>query len=322
MRYTVQNGIHIVEAPVSDFKIVMCDAKKKSAYSKNYCNAGFFGVFHEAGTAFTLPVGHVVCDFAASNKWVRYYCQERGEFITQSKYQFDCSKFAYNNPLCGKKVSTLVIAGGSATIMDMSSLPDGLEYAISGVPIMRDGADVKFDSYVTGQGWDGSTLYGTWHIFVGLKQDGKTIYVLGMRTTSGNMIKSAEAFRKFKSLGMRDVIKLDGGGSFHLNVNGKAVASTLENRRINTIITFGDPSGGARTNPYPVPTVTLRQGNGNKEGNMWLQWQLNFLGYPCDVDGSFGPATKKQVVSFQAKRGLATDGSVGPATRQALLTTF
>lgn len=322
MRYVVRNGIHIVEVPAQDFKIVMRDTNKKSACAANYCNAGFFGVYNEGNSTFTLPVGHVVCDFDASSKWTKHYCKERGQFVSQNKYQFDCSKLAYNNPFCGKKVSTLAIFGSSATIMDTSSLPDGLDYAISGVPIMRDGADVKFDSYVKSQGWYGSTLYGTWHIFVGLKQDGKVIYVMGMKTTSGNMIKSAEAFRKFKSLGMRDVIKLDGGGSFILNVNGKAVASTLENRRINTIITFCESSGGAGSNPYPVPTVTLRQWNGNKEGNMWLQWQLNFLGYHCDVDGSFGPATKRQVVSFQAKRGLVTDGSVGPDTRQALLTTF
>lgn len=322
MRYTVQDGIHIIEVPVSDFKIVMCDEKKKSAHSKNYCNAGFFGVYHESGTEFTLPVGHVVCDFSASNKLVRNYCKERGQFTGQNKYQFDCSKFAYNNQFYGEKVSTLAVFGGSATIMDTASLPDGLDYAISGVPVMRNGADVKFETYVKTQGWDGSTLYGTWHVFVGLKQDNRVIYVMGMKTKTWNMVKSAEAFKKFKALGMRDVIKLDGGGSFLLNVDGKVVASTFENRRINTIITFGESSVAEDTNPYPVPTVTLRQGNRNKECNMWLQWQLNFFGYPCDVDGSFGPATKKQVVSFQAKRGLETDGSVGPATRRALLTTF
>lgn len=319
MRYTVKDGIHIVEVPAQDFKIIMCNEKKKSASAENYCNAGFFAAYREAGTAFTLPVGHVICDFNASNQWVRYYCKQQGEFTSQNKYKFDCSKFDYNNPFCGKKVSTLAVFGGSATIMDTASLPDGLDYAISGVPIMRDGEDVKFDSYVRGQGWDGSTLYGTWHIFVGLKQDGKVIYVMGMKTTSGNMIKSAEAFRKFKALGMRDVIKLDGGGSFIMNVNGKAVASTLENRRINTIITFGKEQEHDGKNPYQVPSVTLRHGNGNTEGNRWLQWQLNYLGYPCSIDGSFGPATKKQVIAFQAKRGLATDGSVGPATRKALL---
>lgn len=240
MKYYKSNGIHIVEVPVSDFSIVMCDKRKKYADTKNYCNAGFFATFKEGGTVFTLPVGHLICDFEASNKWVKFYCEQRGKFIND-KYQFDSGKWSHQNSLYGKAVSTLIVKDGVASIEDIKNLPfnsSNIDYAISGIPIMRNGADVKFATYVRGQGWDGSPLYATWHIFIGLKNDGKTLYIMGMKTNTGNMILSAEAFRKFRALGMKDVIKLDGGGSYHMNVNGRAVSSTSENRLINTIICF------------------------------------------------------------------------------------
>jgi murein L,D-transpeptidase YcbB/YkuD len=147
---------------------------------------------------------------------------------------------------------------------------------------------------------------------------------MGMKTKTSNMILSAEAYKKFKIIGMHDVIKLDGGGSFHINVNGKAVASTLENRLINTIICFdGEEKESTNKtedkNPYPVPTIALKQGNPYTSFNKWLQWQLSYLGFKCDIDGSFGSITKKQVLAFQKSRGLAQDGSVGSITRKALL---
>jgi hypothetical protein len=67
MKYYVTNNIHIVEIPVEDFSIVMNDSKKKTAAAKNFANAGFFASYKEGGTIFTLPVGHIICDFKASN---------------------------------------------------------------------------------------------------------------------------------------------------------------------------------------------------------------------------------------------------------------
>ena len=50
----------------------------------------------------------------------------------------------------------------------------------------------------------------------------------------------------------------------------------------------------------------------------WLQNRLNELGYTLDVDGSFGPATRKAVKDFQKKKHLSVDGYVGSATYKAL----
>lgn len=88
MKYTTLNGIHIVEVPVSDFRIVMVDERKKNTGRINLCNAGFFQNFDEGKTAFTLPVGHVVADFAASCSWVGHYCKVRGS-VSGGKVSFD-----------------------------------------------------------------------------------------------------------------------------------------------------------------------------------------------------------------------------------------
>jgi len=310
MQYIKTNGIHIVDIPVGDFKIVMVDTKKKTAAESNYVNAGFFGVYKGSNGNFTLPVGHLVCDFDAPAETERY-CEERGKFVGK-KYYFNSSTFSYMNQLYRKAVSTLVVANGKAYIDEITDLPD-CDYAVAGIPVMRGGKDVSFAADVKTQGWDSSPLYATWHTLVGLKADRSKVYVIALRTYTANMVASAEAYKKLKKLGFVDVIKLDGGGSFILDVNGQAVASTSENRRINTIIVFGDGK-----NPYPVPAVTLRRGNSYTQYNKWLQWQLNTLGFKCEVDGSFGPNTERRVKNFQESKGLEKDGSVGPLTRAAL----
>ena len=314
MKYYVQNSIHIVEVPVRDFKIVMCNKAKKTAAKQNYCTGGFFAPFKEDGVKFTLPVGQLICDYETTSPYVEKYCAQRGIF-KDGKYSFNGIGFKPHEQFYGKTVTTFYVSDGKAYVEDMDRLPENADYAISGIPVMRNGKDVKFKNYVLDQGWEASSLYGTWHTFVGLKDDSNTVYVIGMKTISGNLIATAEAYEKFKKLGFKEVIKLDGGGSYVMNVNGKACGSTLENRVINTIITFE----GKSENPYQVPTVALQKGNKNKEFNRWLQWQLNDLGYFCDVDGSFGNATLRQVLAFQKDRGLVQDGSVGPATRAALL---
>lgn len=53
----------------------------------------------------------------------------------------------------------------------------------------------------------------------------------------------------------------------------------------------------------------------------WLQTRLKELGISVGkygVDGSFGPDTKKAVISFQKKKGLNPDGIVGQYTYKAL----
>lgn len=233
-KYEVKNGIHIVETPAKDFRVLMVDRQKNIAELSNYANAGFFGVWN--AEKFTLPVGNTVCDYYALSEETKKACQDRGVF-NGNKYTFDSGKFQYCNQFYGKKVSTFYVDNGIAHIEDLLH-PPKCDYCLVGVPIIRNGKDVKFYTYVTGQGWDASPLYATWHTFLGIKDDPTKVYIIGMRTYKANCIYSAEAFKKLSVLGFKDVVKLDGGGSMLLKVNGKAVAKTSENRRINTIITF------------------------------------------------------------------------------------
>ena len=250
MEYRVINNVHVVSCPVDDFAIKVVDAPKKSAWSDNYCNAGFFsGPYYEKNPyeRLTLPVCNLKADYCintTTKPWSKHYADERGKF-TGSKWEFNSYTWkVMNGNFPGKTTLNLVVYQGKASIVEMKNVNDRpADYVIGGVPLMVNGADVKFDPYVKSQGWDGSTLYATKHIMLGVNRNKPTvIYIMGWKSTSGNMITSAEAYRKLTSLGLglTDVIKVDGGGSYHLKVNGKVVDSiSTENRQINNIITFG-----------------------------------------------------------------------------------
>jgi len=71
--------------------------------------------------------------------------------------------------------------------------------------------------------------------------------------------------------------------------------------------------------PYSMPATAKKRGS-RGEGVKWIQWHLVKRGFLPEggVDGSFGPATEKAVLAFQASMGLEQDGICGPATRRAL----
>lgn len=64
---------------------------------------------------------------------------------------------------------------------------------------------------------------------------------------------------------------------------------------------------------------TLRIGDHGKEVK-WLQQKLKDRGYyTYNIDGIFGPITKRAVTSFEKDNGLHPDGIAGPKTHEALL---
>lgn len=300
MSYTKRGSVHVVEVPAKDFAVRLVDRAKKTAYSGNYCNAGFFGNYNEGRDRFTLPVGHTVAAMATDNKWVNHYCAQRGKVSG--------GKLVYAEP--GRTETTLFVRGGKADMGELSAPPEGCAYAIAGVPVLRQGKAVSW-AEARAQGWEASSLYATWHIFAGYGQDRSKITVVALRTTTGNLISSGEGAKKLAVLGLREAIKLDGGGSTILRVGGKTPVCTAGNRRICTVLTFGG-------NPYAAPTKTLVKGN-RGESVRWLQWELNDRGFACAIDGSFGPGTKEALTAYQVSAGLVPDGSCGPATRKALM---
>ena len=300
MKYIKRGNTHVVEVPVRDFAVRLVDKAKKTAYSGNYCNAGFFGNYNEGRDKFTLPVGHTVAAMATDNKWVNHYCAQRGEVSG--------GKLVYAEP--GRTETTLFVRGGKADMGELSAPPEGCAYAIAGVPVLRQGKAVSWAT-AKAQGWEASSLYATWHIFAGYGQDRSKVTVVALRTTTGNLISSGEGAKKLAALGLREGIKVDGGGSTIFKLGGKTLVSTAGNRRLCTIFTFGG-------NHYPAPTRMLTKGK-RGEDVRWLQWELNDRGFACAVDGSFGPGTKEALMAYQVSAGLAPDGSCGPATRKALL---
>lgn len=73
-------------------------------------------------------------------------------------------------------------------------------------------------------------------------------------------------------------------------------------------------------NPYQVPTYTLYRYRIGMRADyvMWLQWELNQMGYGLIVDGKFGRATDIALRDAQRHVGLTVDGKCGPATRAKL----
>lgn len=76
---------------------------------------------------------------------------------------------------------------------------------------------------------------------------------------------------------------------------------------------FKGASGGAVKAASDDEITTLRMGMSGSEVSL-LQEKLRKIGYALNVDGDFGPATKRAVMSFQHDYSLAEDGIVGPLT--------
>lgn len=234
--YACTNGVHIVSIPAAQFRVCMVDAPKDDLPA-DCANAGFFATYHEQGDEFTLPVAHLICDYDAASQWTKKYCQERGSFDGE-KFLFDSAGWSYQNPFCGKAVSTLIVREGKAEVVESVTLPEA-DYAVSGVPIIRAGRAADWEADALPQGWEASNVRPTWHTFVGLNGDGR-VYVMGWKSESTNLVSSGEAYQLFSALGFTDVLKLDGGGSFCFSARGEG-DRTQENRRINTVIPFFFP---------------------------------------------------------------------------------
>ena len=235
-KYYVDNGIHFVEIPINNFKIQYWDKPKKNSSPSSCFNLGYFGVFSDGGTTFTLPVANLVADINEKDvsPVALKYLKERE--VKNGKLRFYCSQNS-GAQFKNKAVSTLVLDDKGAHIAQYNKLPSNVKYAVSGAPIVVDGKDPSWSSYVSKEGWDSSIARATWHGFLALKENSK-IYYIAMQTTSSNCFISSEVYNRLNKYGFADIIKIDSGGSFIFNYNGKMIASTSENRKVNNIGVF------------------------------------------------------------------------------------
>ena len=204
--YTL-NNVHVQVIDTWNFKIEDADARKRNIRLDNYANAGFFATLDSGET---IPVGNLVID---------------GHIITDAKNQAAWLSTAR------KAQTTLVVHNDNTAEFvktdDMMTVP-AVKYAVSGVPIIRNGYKVSMDE-IKSEGYSGAELYDTWHGFIGIRAN-RLVYVAA-KLDFELMVYLLEV------LGIRDAIKLDGGGSFILH-NGGFEAATAENRRINNVISW------------------------------------------------------------------------------------
>lgn len=225
-----KDGITYTRA--KDFAIIYHDKDKRKGGVKRYINGGFFANYRsEDGEVYTLPVANLACDIkeipaaAKGNLYEHVY----GNHLVYGTADNATKQFA------GKKVSTLLVPySGKPTIERVDKIPSGIKYAVSGVPVVIEKKPVDM-TYVNAEGWDGSTTYGTSRNMLGIRNG--EIWVLTLKTTTANYIKSGEIWKKLQGEGFEDVIALDGGGSY-IRVEGITRRSTGGSRAVNNIIAF------------------------------------------------------------------------------------
>lgn len=228
------NGFTVERA--KDFSILYWDAGKKDNSEESYINGGFFAWYKEGNSDFTLPVGNLVCDVKPGtipNSALPYLTPYIG--LTDRKLRYGTMNNA-SAQFKGKAVTTLVLPHtGTPYVRELAAPPSTARYAISGVPVIRNGEDVSYNNFVRPQGWDTSCFYATSRNFIGLKGD--ALWIVSGATKTENYLSSSEVYDKLKPFGFTDLIALDGGGSYYHRSGGKASAFS-GNRDVNNLILF------------------------------------------------------------------------------------
>lgn len=226
------NG-YTIERAVT-FSVRYWDKSKRAGTYPTYINGGFFGPFAENGENFTLPVGNLVCDIdlGAVPQIAKKYLENH---VKQGKLRWGVNNNA-GVQFLGKSVTTFVWPrSGSPYMKEMIAAPDDCLYAISGIPVIRDGVDVSYNGFVKPQGWDASPFYATTRNFIGLK-DGEVYIVNGTSKTS-NFVASSEVYDALKTFGFEQLCALDGGGSVYHKYKGKADFIWTD-RQVNNLVLY------------------------------------------------------------------------------------
>ena len=227
------NGYTVERA--KDFRIVYWDKSKKKGTAESYINGGFFGNFKEGTVPFTLPTGNLVCDVTWDSCLKNCASDYWQPFDKNGKFRYGTADNA-SGQFKGKAVTTFVLPqNGTPYVNEMTAPPADCRYAISGIPVIRDGADVSYSRFVKPQGWDASPFYATSRNFIGLK--GSEIYIVSGTSKTENFVATSEVYEKLKSFGFDELVAEDGGGSYYHKYKGKADA-VWGDRDVNNIILY------------------------------------------------------------------------------------
>ena len=220
-------------------RLVYLDAAKNRIPGENACNADFFGNYRRNKTVYTLPRGNLVCDLG-TYRVPEDAAQDLAQHIRAGKLRYGADVNAADSQFLGKNVSTLVIpATGKPYVEDLAKAPLDANYAVSGVPCVRNGDDVDWHAYVTKQVWPADTVRNAYHNWLGVR-DGEVWLITGKSAArSGNMIYGMWFWDLVKDEGFDDVIKLDGGGSYFCRIGGKLMPGSSGTRQINAYFTWG-----------------------------------------------------------------------------------
>lgn len=229
--YTL-NGFTVVEFPACDFKLTWHDKPKLTAKHDVCFNVGFFARYPDDGI--TLPVANICMDAdgltTPAKKYILEWTNNKG--LANGKIKMSCNENG-SKQFYGKKVSTFIIdSKNKASFVECNSLPSDCKYAVSGMPVIRNGADVSWKEFVLPQGWGTDTIRATSRNFIGSRGD--KLYLISGATTTANYISQSEVYTKLKDLKLDHLLGYDGGGSFMCTVGGKTT-NTSENRQVNNI---------------------------------------------------------------------------------------
>ena len=213
VRYLKEDNLHIVIIPKSKFKIIEWNKAKRTTSIKNYANGGFFA----SGKTTTEAMGNLVVE----SKVVSETCNSYGN-------------------LAGHKLHTFFIDSNDNLGCEVTDKMTGknYKYAISGIPVTLNGQDVSWSKIVSKQGWTGGELYNTKHMC--LSWDADNVYLIGIetKTKKGAYDTISEIWKRLKKYNFDIVLKLDGGGSTILDINGKNVFVSSGDRKVHNLIGF------------------------------------------------------------------------------------
>ena len=226
------NGYTIERA--SDFSVVYWDKNKKKGTANSYINGGFFAPFAESGVNFTLPVGNLVADIDIASVPV-VSAKYLNRHVVGKKLIWGVNDNA-GQQFGGRRVTTFILPrSGSPYMAEVTAPPSDCRYAISGIPVIRDGVDVSYKNFVLPQGWDSSPFYATSRNFIGIK--GTAIYIVSGASKTDNFVAKSEVYDALKPFGFEQLCALDGGGSYYHKYKGKADV-VWKDREVNNLVTY------------------------------------------------------------------------------------